>query len=116
MKTKDFSDLFFKEFQKLGNFCVSLKTKVDVLYNETKRLVEDLTTFNKDYSGDLKVKSEIDAKIFGKVEKSLSEFQETLLKVKMTRKMLIIGWREKEDNFSQESILKNKSKRLIIIT
>lgn len=46
--------------------------------NATTQLVEDLTIFNKDYSGDLKVKSETDTKIFEKVEKSRFNFQETL--------------------------------------
>lgn len=54
LNIKEFSELFSKEVQMLDNFCLSVTKKVDVLMGATTRLVEDLTTFNKDYSGDLK--------------------------------------------------------------
>ncbi|CAI9264460.1 unnamed protein product [Lactuca saligna] len=81
LKIKDLSDLFSKEVQMLDNFCVSLNKKVDVLANATTQLVEDITTFNKDYPGDLKFNFKQHAKVFEKVDKYLSDFQENFSNV-----------------------------------
>ncbi|CAI9302383.1 unnamed protein product [Lactuca saligna] len=53
----------------------SIELKVNVLMGTMTCLVEDLTTFNKDYSRDLKLKNEGDGKMFDKIEKNLTEFK-----------------------------------------
>lgn len=73
LKIKELTHLFTKEVKNLDNFCVSLETIVDVLANATTHLVEDITTFNKDYSSDSKLKTEPDKEVFEKVNTSLSE-------------------------------------------
>lgn len=50
----------------------------------TTRLVEDITTFNKDYTGDLKIKNEAARKVFDRIEKYRIVFQETLSKFDFT--------------------------------
>lgn len=84
LKIKEFSDFFANEVRKLDNFYVLMNKKVDLLMGATTRLVEDITAFNNDYSGDLKSKFEEDGKTFEKVDKSLSDFQETLSKVALS--------------------------------
>lgn len=81
LKINKFSELISNEVHKLDNFCLSFNKKVDVLMGEISWLVEDLTTFNKSHSGDLKLRSAADGKVFEKIEKSLSGFQETLSKI-----------------------------------
>lgn len=51
-----------------------------MLIGATIRLVEDITAFTKDYTGDFKIKNEVDGKVFDMIEKSLTRFQETLSK------------------------------------
>lgn len=61
-----------------------LDKKADVIAEVMAPMIEDITTFNKDYSHDLKFKPEKDDKLFKKVEEFYSEFKETLLKVDLS--------------------------------
>lgn len=74
LKIKDLSEFITKEVKNLDNYCVFVNKKVDTVASTITRLTEDLTDFNNDYSGDLKVKSEKDDKVFEKIEKFLYDF------------------------------------------
>lgn len=58
LKVKDLSDFITKEVKNLDNYSVFVNKKVDVVASAITCLIEDLTDFNNDFSGDLKVKSE----------------------------------------------------------
>lgn len=57
-----------KEFKKLDENYNMLHKKVYVIANATTRLIEDITTFNKDYTKDLKVKTDKDEKLLENIE------------------------------------------------
>lgn len=52
------------------------------------RLVDDIIAFNKDYIGEM-MRNEVDMKVFDRIEKSLTGFQETLSKFGFTSTSLI---------------------------
>ena len=79
-KLKEFSDWFSKEVTKLKKLYESIKDKVDVLMNSSRTLIEDLSSFNKDYIGVLKIQMEADDKLFTSIEKSPTGFHEKLSK------------------------------------
>ncbi|CAI9271433.1 unnamed protein product [Lactuca saligna] len=58
--------------------------QVDVVGNETTRLIKHITAFNNDCLKDLKVKTDKDDNVFEKVEEFLSYFKKTLLKVNIS--------------------------------
>lgn len=76
LKLKAFSDLFSKEFKKLDTFCDGITEKVNVLNGATTQLVEDINSFNKGYTNEMKLMKEEDWKVFDNIEKSLIRFQE----------------------------------------
>lgn len=51
-----------------------------VFIGATTRLVDDIIAFNKDYTGDLKIKNEVYVKVFERIENSLAIFHKTLSK------------------------------------
>lgn len=59
-----------------------MNKKIDAVASATTRLIEDLTAFNMDYSGDLKVKTKKDD--HEKTEKLLYVYKETLSKVNLS--------------------------------
>lgn len=70
-----------KEVKKLDDNYNLLYKKFDVVTNATTHLIEDMIAFNKDYSEDLKVKTEKDDNVFEKVEEFLVDVKETISKV-----------------------------------
>ncbi|CAI9299918.1 unnamed protein product [Lactuca saligna] len=71
LKLKEFSDLFSKEVKKLDTFCVRIKNKVDVMIGSNRTMIEDIHSFNKGYTDEMKLKTEADGKLFVNIEKSL---------------------------------------------
>lgn len=52
------------EVKKFDENSSLLHKKIDVVADATTRLIEDITTFNKDYSNDLRVKIEANENFF----------------------------------------------------
>lgn len=80
LKLKEFSDLFSKEVKKLDTFCDRMKNKFDVMIGSTHTMIEDIHSFNKGYTNEMKLKTEADGKLFVNIEKSLIGFQDILSK------------------------------------
>lgn len=85
-KLKEFSDLFSKEVLKLDKFCEGIKDKFDVLLGAACKMIEDIRSFNKGYTKELKLKKEVDGKVF---EDSFTAFHNSLSQVDFLSNSLI---------------------------
>lgn len=81
---KEFSDLFSKDVKTLDTFCDKITKKVNVMIGPTAKLIKDITSFNKGYIDEMKLNKVEDGRLFDKINKCLTRFQDTLLKFDFT--------------------------------
>ncbi|CAH1435811.1 unnamed protein product [Lactuca virosa] len=71
--------LLESEVKKFDESSTMIYKKLDVVAESTTRLIEDITSFNKDYMTGLQDKKKGDAKVFAKVEEFLTKIKAMLL-------------------------------------
>lgn len=73
-KLNELHNMLSQEITKLDKFCEKVKDNVEILIGFTRTVIEDIRTFNKDYSKGLTEKKEVDSQVFTKIKNSLTRF------------------------------------------